>query len=103
MQRVLRWIGLYVGAIAALVIAYGVTYNLGMAMIEDRPQSLFHSLKIVLMHFFTVGYVTEYPSSTIMKNFTLLMSFTGWLINLLSLFCVTIIGIHKFSSATSRT
>lgn len=103
MERKIRWIGAYMGAIVAITIVYGIAYYMGMAMFEDRPQSLFHSLKMVLTYFFTVGYASDYPSTNIMMNLVRVINITGWLITTTSYILVMIIGLFKFSQLEKKT
>lgn len=102
MYRWRRLIGLYVGGIAATVLAYTLAYNVGMATIENDPQSFLRSLEVVLEHFATVGYATEYPSSDVMTGLVVLVRITGQTVVPFGLLVVAGLGIRELSSAAAR-
>lgn len=99
MKRWHRLAGLYVGAIIATVSGYAVAYNVGMATLENDPQSFVHSLEVVLIHFATVGYDTEVPRSGAMTALVALISFTGQILVPIGVLVAVAFGLRERSSA----
>ncbi len=68
----------YVALVAVTTLVFTVTYNVGMAVWEGRPQPLYHSLEIVMQSFTTTGYGEDAPWSTPQMHYlVILMQFTG--------------------------
>lgn len=103
MNRWHRRVGLYVGAISAILLAYTLAYNIGMRTVENEPQSLLHSLELILLYMFTVGVAPEYPSTEIMTWLVLLMSITGQLIIVVTLIAVVALIVYERSMSRVRT
>jgi hypothetical protein len=103
MDRWHRWGGLYVCAVVATVLAYAVAYNVGMATVENDPQSFLHSLEVVLVHFATVGYATEWPTSGAMTTLVAVISVTGQVVVPVSLLAAAALGIRELSSSMVRS
>lgn len=98
MSRWQRWVGLYVGAIVATVLVYTLAYNVGMATIENDPQSFLHSMEVVLLHFVTVGYATEFPSSGTLTALVALITLTGQIVGTVSLIAAFALVVRELSS-----
>ncbi len=98
-----RRIGLYVGAIFAILLTFTFAYNIGMRTVENEPQSLLHSLELILLYMFTVGVASEYPSTEIMTWLVLLMNITGQLIMVVTLIAVVALIVYERSWSSVRT
>ena len=97
MARRHRWVGLYAGGIVASFLTFSLAYNIGMRTIENEPQSLLHSLELILLYMFTVGFATDYPSSDLMVALVLLTKVTGKLIILVTLIAIVALIVHERS------
>lgn len=71
---------------------------------DYRGQStvVLHSLKGVLVHFATVGYNTEVPSSGTMTTLVGIISFTGQLIIQVSLIAAVAVVVYWLSPSKSK-
>lgn len=68
----------YIGLVVVIVLGYTLVYSWGMAVFEDRPKGLIHSMGIVVQTFTTTGYGEDAPwVSSQMKLLMIAMQFTG--------------------------
>jgi Trk K+ transport system NAD-binding subunit len=64
MQFPSRRVTYYLIAVVVTTVAFTAVYNTGMAVWEDRPQSVYHSLEVVIQSFTTTGYGEDAPWQT---------------------------------------
>jgi hypothetical protein len=100
MDRRYRWAGLYVGGVVVLVLAYALSYNVGMATVENDPQPFLRSLEVVVVHFTTVGYDAEFPSSGPMRTLVGLIRLTGQIVVRVSLVAAVALAVYRLASST---
>jgi hypothetical protein len=68
----------YAAGVVAVVLVYTVVYNAGMAALEGRSQSIFHSFQIVIETMTTTGYGSDSPWATPEMNLLIVtMQVTG--------------------------
>jgi Trk K+ transport system NAD-binding subunit len=68
----------YLALVVVTTAVLTVTYNTGMAVWEDRPQPLYHSLEIVIQSFTTTGYGEDAPwQSPQMHVLVIVLQLTG--------------------------
>jgi len=68
----------YLGLVAVTTVLFTVTYNVGMAIWEDRPQPLYRSLEVVVQSFTTTGYGEDAGWRTLQMNvLVILMQLAG--------------------------
>ncbi len=68
----------YLALVTAVTIVLTLVYSTGMAVWEDRPRPLYHSLEVVIQTFTTTGYGEDAPWQTPQMNvLVILMQFTG--------------------------
>ncbi|SEP08138.1 Trk K+ transport system, NAD-binding component [Halogranum amylolyticum] len=58
----------YLALVIVTTLVFTVVYNVGMAIWENRPQPLYHSLEIVIQSFTTTGYGEDAPWRTLQMN-----------------------------------
>lgn len=58
----------YLALVIGTTLVFTVTYNLGMAIWENRPQPLYQSLQVVFQSFTTTGYGEDAPWQTPQMN-----------------------------------
>jgi Trk K+ transport system NAD-binding subunit len=73
-----RRTALYLAGIALVMAVYTVAYNVGMATLEGRPQSILRSVQMVVETFTTTGYGADAPwSHPAMYAVVVAMQLTG--------------------------
>lgn len=78
LSRRYRLIVYYLLGITVVVVLYGVIYNYGMLVFEGEPQSIFHSLQVVVETMTTTGYGADSPwESPVMNLFIIFMQISG--------------------------
>ena len=68
----------YLSLVAVTTVLFTVTYNVGMAVWENRPQPLYRSLEVVVQSFTTTGYGEDAGWRTLQMNvLVILMQLAG--------------------------
>ena len=68
----------YLALVTVVTVVLTLVYSTGMAVWEDRPRPLYHSLEVVIQTFTTTGYGEDAPWQTPQMNvLVILMQFTG--------------------------
>ncbi|MEF8907122.1 MAG: NAD-binding protein [Haloarculaceae archaeon] len=81
-----RLLAVFVAGLAVIIGTYTVLYNLGMNVLEGRPQSVFQSFQTVTETMTTTGYGADSPWATpVMNVFVVTMQLTGIVIGFATL------------------
>ncbi|GAB3676237.1 potassium channel family protein [Halopiger thermotolerans] len=81
-----RLVLLYAVGVVSVVVFYAVVYNLGMARLENRPQSIFRSVQTVTETMTTTGFGADAPWTTPAMNLLMIwIQVTGVLIGFVAL------------------
>lgn len=78
LSRRYRLIVYYLIGIAGVIVLYAIVYNYGMLVLEDRPQSIYHSAQVVVETMTTTGYGADSPWATpVMNLYVIFMQLSG--------------------------